>query len=739
MNQPLDQFKKHSLTTRLSLFGAALLLVTIGITVNNARTKQEVRTRAASATVGKWDIFEFNVTNNKSYLNPFNFNEIELQAIFISPSGNTINFFGFYDGNGNGGQTGNVWKLRFMPDEVGTWTYTYTWTDGTPGSSENFNVVDTGLKGPLKIATDNPWYFMDSRGNPFNARGYDMPANPPNVTSPEKFNDLIDINIANINTNVIPNGYNLIMITAPGLYYSLDQVAGQTWWYYSGSYDFDRYDLRTWHNWDRLIKHYNANKIYVFPFALITQSEFNNVLDTTPRIDRFWRYYVARTGAYYNLLGNSPTWEWSEIWSESTITNWMTNPHNWNPFGTMLSIHDTMVDSFNGWGSFSMRQRQSINIFTGNSRTAGNHGGIQRLFVNKPILGTEDLWEDYTGAYGQPKNAEEVRRGAWGEMLAGIIPIYAEWENYGPSDGYGNGAGKAEILRMLNFIYSKTNYRKYQQLNNLVSTSDRQIASGIPGQEYLVYDEDGGLITINLSGTSNTFSVLWFDPKTGVEQDSGTIIGGASRTLTAPDSNDWVLHIKVSSPSSPSPTPTPASTPPYVTPTIYCLGSCPTLPPTNTPPLTVTPTNTPISTTPGQPTTTIPAIPVSQTPNTSPSPSIIPCITRTPDQTNTATANKGRIQERRGDRGISGMFRQLLQFLIQLINQLLQLLGIGGIPALPIQPVNPTPVVEPTQSTIPIPSAQPNQPTQSITPQPSNSQPGTPTLPFCEPSPAPNS
>ncbi|MBU4017533.1 hypothetical protein KKF69_08740, partial [Patescibacteria group bacterium] len=48
MKQRLDQFKKHSITARLSLFVSALLLVTIGITINNARTKQEVRTRAAS-------------------------------------------------------------------------------------------------------------------------------------------------------------------------------------------------------------------------------------------------------------------------------------------------------------------------------------------------------------------------------------------------------------------------------------------------------------------------------------------------------------------------------------------------------------------------------------------------------------------------------------------------------------------------------------------------------------------
>jgi len=42
----------------------------------------------------------------------------------------------------------SFWKLRFMPDELGTWNYSYTWTDGTSGGSGNFQVVDTGLPGP---------------------------------------------------------------------------------------------------------------------------------------------------------------------------------------------------------------------------------------------------------------------------------------------------------------------------------------------------------------------------------------------------------------------------------------------------------------------------------------------------------------------------------------------------------------------------------------------------------------
>jgi hypothetical protein len=110
----------------------------------------------------------------------------------------------------------------------------------------------------------------------------------------------------------------------------------------------------------------------------------------------------------------------------------------------------------------------------------------------------------------------------------------------------GNGKGEAEVRRMFDFFYTKTRYRQYGQLNQLVSKAARQIASGIPGQEYLVYDEDGGSLNIDLSGvpSETNFSVLWFDPKTGVEKSGGSVTGGNFTNLTAPFSGDAVLLLR---------------------------------------------------------------------------------------------------------------------------------------------------------------------------------------------------
>jgi hypothetical protein len=130
--------------------------------------------RAGEPNVPLYGAFERQVANPKTYSNPFDFQVVELKTQFTSPSGKKVSFFGFYDGDGKGGQTGHVWAFRFMPDEIGRWRYTYSWTDGSPGDSGRFEVRDTGLAGPLKVATDNSWYFMTARDKPFQARPYGM-------------------------------------------------------------------------------------------------------------------------------------------------------------------------------------------------------------------------------------------------------------------------------------------------------------------------------------------------------------------------------------------------------------------------------------------------------------------------------------------------------------------------------------------------------------------------------------
>ena len=113
-----------------------------------------------------YDLFEIKLINRMRHDNPFA--DVDLNALFIAPSGREVEFFGFFDGDENGGEDGHVWKQRFMPDEIGTWRYALTFSDGSPGASGAFECVSDGAKpGPWKQDAENPRWFRTARGERF--------------------------------------------------------------------------------------------------------------------------------------------------------------------------------------------------------------------------------------------------------------------------------------------------------------------------------------------------------------------------------------------------------------------------------------------------------------------------------------------------------------------------------------------------------------------------------------------
>lgn len=490
--------------------------------------------------IGLYDVFEVSVENGNTYDNPFDFNEIELQATFISPSGRRIPFFGFYDGDGSGGQSGTVWKLRFMPDETGVWTYDYVWTDGTPGNFGQFNVVDTGLRGPLKVATDNSFYFMDARNQPFHWRGYDMHSFL-RSTATHKITQEIDAYTAAIQSLIIDRGYNFTMWNG-----SMEVSGWNESWWLDYRNNKNVFNVAVWDARETALRLAKDNGVYVSYFGgMIYQGTQYNFED----FKIFLRYWVARFGPFYNSMGWSPTWEWTDIWSADDVNRIMGYLYEINPFPTLLSTHDCSHSRFDGWLSFSMRQAQARDIFKGNSREAGKRqggcdgtGGIGAPFKDQPIIGSEDIWETASGNWGQPRNPTEVRRAAWGIMMAGVLPLYSDWHSYAPPYG-GEGLGEREVRRMFDFLYQRTDYRRYRQMNDRVSAGERQIASGISGEEYLVYDENGGTIHLNISDTttSDAFLPLWLDPASGDMIEGEVVQGGCVVSLTSPFTNDTVL------------------------------------------------------------------------------------------------------------------------------------------------------------------------------------------------------
>ncbi len=71
----------------------------------------------------QWERYQINLTSNVTYDNPL-YDVNSFGATLISPSGRQLRINGFWDGSAD-------WRIRVMPDEVGTWSYTTFCSDST--------------------------------------------------------------------------------------------------------------------------------------------------------------------------------------------------------------------------------------------------------------------------------------------------------------------------------------------------------------------------------------------------------------------------------------------------------------------------------------------------------------------------------------------------------------------------------------------------------------------------------
>lgn len=62
---------------------------------------------------------------------PNPFLDYRLQVTFTGPGAQQYVVPGFFDGDGNGGGSGNIWRARFAPDEAGGWTWSASFRSGS--------------------------------------------------------------------------------------------------------------------------------------------------------------------------------------------------------------------------------------------------------------------------------------------------------------------------------------------------------------------------------------------------------------------------------------------------------------------------------------------------------------------------------------------------------------------------------------------------------------------------------
>jgi len=355
----------------------------------------------APLTAERWGVFEIELQGPK-HGNPFV--DVELGAEF-SREGRSVRAAGFYDGDG-------VYRIRFMPDAEGEWTYRTTSNarslDGIEGRF-SAAAASEGNHGPVRVK--NTFHFAYEDGTtylPFgttcyvwNHQGEELEERTLKTLASSSFNKM--------RMCVFPKSY-LFNENEP-VYYPYEGSLESGW-------DYKRFNPAFFRHLERRIQDLGrlgveADLILFHAYDRWGFSEMGRAAD-----DRYLRYVTARLAAFRNV--------WWSLANEYDLM-WQKEEEDWerfgslvtgnDPYGHLTSIHNCgpFYDHGRPWITHSSIQRQDV------YRTS-EYTDEWRKEWNKPVVIDECAYEGNIGIGWGNIPGEEMTRRFWeGAVRGGYV------------------------------------------------------------------------------------------------------------------------------------------------------------------------------------------------------------------------------------------------------------------------------------------------------------------------------
>jgi CubicO group peptidase (beta-lactamase class C family) len=474
-------------------------------------------------------------------VNPF---AIAVDCIFTSPAGKTYGVPGFYDGDGRGGQDGNVWKVRFSADEAGRWTFISRSADSRlEGFTGSFDVTAPPEDAPafhhwgrlehpgnasnriryLKFR-DGPYWLKAGCDDPENFLGrfqhHDTPAER------EAAVDYLSergVNSLYVMTHTIDGDHN-------DVWPWLGRTPGEA--KANGGKDA-RFDIPKLEEWRELFEHMQARG--VVPYLILEDDSAWKDYDH----ERYYREMVARFGYLPALLFNIGE-ESNENYSLEGSLALAGLLARIDPFDHPRGIHnvnepsDAYVDA---------PDVDFTAIQTGDpSRRAGRDLALRHNPMAVEWIRRSESRGKRALMVGFDEGRPELDRVAWWSAYLGgavweahVLPPYdrplSAWEPVWTQLG-----GTRAFLESLPFW-------EMEPANALVKAGDA-FCLARPGVAYALYLPSGGTVAVDLAPGAD-YEFAWWNPangKGGNPQDAGRASGGEQR-FAAPGPGDWALRI----------------------------------------------------------------------------------------------------------------------------------------------------------------------------------------------------
>lgn len=416
---------------------------------------------SAAANVERWGVFEVTL-NGPSAGNPFV--DVHIGAQFKYHN-RVVDVDGFYDGNG-------VYRIRFMPDEVGDWTYTTASNVAAlNGKTGAFTAVAASARnhGPVRVRYTSHFGYED--GTPYVPIGTTAYAwtHQGDRLEEQTLETLRGAPFNKMRMCVFPKHYDYNK-NEP-VYYPFPRDA-------AGANDFSHFDPAFFRRLERRILDLQALGIEadLILFHPYDRWGYNNMPAGVN--DRYLRYTVARLAAYRNVWWSIAN-EWDLVKTKN-LGDWdrfFRIVQESDPYQHLRSIHHSVVmyDHAKPWVTHVSTQASDLEI--------------AREYVakyRKPVVYDECKYEGNIPKRWGNISAQELVRRFWLGAVNGAYVGHGE-TYLDPNDilwWSKGGVLHGESPKRIAFLRKILEAAPAEGLNNL---STYYLGAGQPGRYYLYY------------------------------------------------------------------------------------------------------------------------------------------------------------------------------------------------------------------------------------------------------------
>jgi hypothetical protein len=351
--------------------------------------------------IPRWEVFELTLLGPATG-NPFV--DVELTAIFTLGH-RAVPVDGFYDGAG-------VYKLRFMPDDLGEWSYITKSTakelDGKSGSFACVHALD-GAHGPVRVRNTHHFAYADGTAYfPFGTTCYAWVHQADEVQH-QTLETLRTSPFNKIRMCIFPKSYQYNH-NEPALYPFERNADGKSDFSWPNPAFFAHIEQRVA---DLRTMGIEADLILFHPYDRWGYATMPADAD-----DRYLKYVLARMSAYRNIWWSMAN-EFDLMKTKSTadFDRLFHIVERHDPVGHLRSVHysHTMYDYGHSWVTHASLQT-----------TAFERAGEWLAAWGKPVVFDEAQYEGNLNSRWGNISGEEMARRFWLGVIAGCYVTHGE-------------------------------------------------------------------------------------------------------------------------------------------------------------------------------------------------------------------------------------------------------------------------------------------------------------------------